>query len=95
MFHYVQSFNLYKSKKNYFIAGGAGGAGSGVKNITSVSLASTIHPRDPTGPRWWMRGSMSKKISEDIIRLLKVPRLTLNKLHDFRLKIIEELSYVP
>jgi hypothetical protein len=58
--------------------GGAGGVGTGVKNITSVSLASTIHPRDPTGPRWWMRGSMSKKISEDIIRLLKVIKLTLN-----------------
>jgi hypothetical protein len=57
----------------YFLQGGqvAAGIGSSAKNISSVSLASTIHPRDPTGPRWWLRGSMSKKISDDIIRLLK------------------------
>ena len=40
------------------------------KNLSTVSLASSIHPRDPT-TRWWMRGSMAKKIAEEIIHLLK------------------------
>ena len=37
----------------------------------TVNLASSIHPRDPTGPRWWLRGTMTKKIAEEIIHLLK------------------------
>ncbi len=40
------------------------------KSLSTVSLASSIHPRDPTS-RWWMRGSMAKKIAEEIIHLLK------------------------
>jgi len=41
------------------------------KSISQVSLASAIHPCEDTGTRWWMRGSITKKISEDIIKLLK------------------------
>lgn len=50
--------------------GGAGGGG-GKTHLTTVNLASSIHPRDPTGPRWWLRGTMTKKIAEEIINLLK------------------------
>ena len=40
---------------------------------TTVSLGTSIHPRDDRvgGERWWLRGAMSKKISEEIIALLK------------------------
>lgn len=41
------------------------------KNVQTVSLASSIHPRDNVGERWWLRGTMSKKIAEEIILLLK------------------------
>lgn len=45
--------------------------GLGGKSMTTVSLASSIHPRDNVGERWWLRGSMTKKIAEEIIQLLK------------------------
>ena len=41
------------------------------KSMSTVSLATCIHPRDEVGSRWWLRGSMSKKISEEIISMLK------------------------
>lgn len=40
-------------------------------HLMTVNLASSIHPRDPTGPRWWLRGTLSKTIAEEIIHLLK------------------------
>jgi E3 ubiquitin-protein ligase MYCBP2 len=46
-------------------------AGIGRQNIASCSLATAIHPRDPTGPRWWARGTLPKKIAEEIVCLLK------------------------
>ena len=39
--------------------------------VSTVSLATSIHPRDQIGARWWMRGSLPKNISEDVIVLLK------------------------
>ena len=41
------------------------------KSMTTVSLATCIHPRDEVGSRWWIRGSMSKKIAEEVILMLK------------------------
>ena len=41
------------------------------KSMSTVSLATCIHPRDQVGLRWWLRGSMSKKIAEEIILMLK------------------------
>ena len=57
-----------KSKANRQEGAGGGGAKT---HLMTVNLASSIHPRDPTGPRWWLRGTMTKKIAEDIIHLLK------------------------
>eukprot|EP00095_Tigriopus_kingsejongensis_P005847 maker-scaffold697_size109876-snap-gene-0.24 protein:Tk05847 transcript:maker-scaffold697_size109876-snap-gene-0.24-mRNA-1 annotation:"e3 ubiquitin-protein ligase mycbp2 isoform x1" len=53
--------------------GVVGGCGVlGVKNLTTVSLASCIHPRgENIGDRWWLRGSMSKKLAEEIVLLVK------------------------
>lgn len=44
--------------------------GREVKGITTVTLATAIHPRDPMGLRWWLRGCISRKLAEDIIQLL-------------------------
>ena len=45
------------------------------KNLTAVTLATSIHPRGDNPIvgelRWWIRGSMTKKIAEEIIRMLK------------------------
>ena len=46
-------------------------SGPSKTHLMTVNLASSIHPRDPTGPRWWLRGTMTKKIAEEIIHLLK------------------------
>ena len=36
-----------------------------------MTLGTCIHPRDNMGARWWLRGSISKNIAEEIISLLK------------------------
>ena len=41
------------------------------KSMSTVSLATCIHPRDQVGARWWLRGSLSKKIAEEIILMLR------------------------
>ncbi|XP_046683725.1 E3 ubiquitin-protein ligase MYCBP2 isoform X4 [Homalodisca vitripennis] len=41
------------------------------KGVTSVTLATAIHPRDQVGKRWWLRGCISRKLAEDIIQLIK------------------------
>ena len=51
------------------IKGSFGGASS--KNVTTVTLATAIHPRDCLGDRWWLRGCMSRKLAEVIISLVK------------------------
>lgn len=51
------------------VKGSVGGTGS--KNVTTITLATAIHPRDPLGDRWWLRGCLSRKLSECIIALLK------------------------
>ncbi len=49
-----------------------GGKGSSSRSVSTVSLASSIHPRGANvGDRWWLRGSISKKIAEEIVVLLK------------------------
>uniref|UniRef100_A0A0K2UH48 RCR-type E3 ubiquitin transferase n=1 Tax=Lepeophtheirus salmonis TaxID=72036 RepID=A0A0K2UH48_LEPSM len=52
---------------------GMHGKDSGGRNISVVTLASSIHPKDykNVGSRWWLRGSMAKRISEEIVSLLK------------------------
>jgi E3 ubiquitin-protein ligase MYCBP2 len=49
---------------------GAKGAG---KSVSTVSLASSIHPRasDNVGDRWWLRGAASRRVAEEVISLLK------------------------
>lgn len=49
---------------------GASGTGTG-KGLTTVTLATSIHPRDFVGARWWLRGCMTRKLAEVIIQLLK------------------------
>lgn len=44
---------------------------SGLKGISTVTLATSIHPRDYMGDRWWMRGTVNRKLAEVIIQLLK------------------------
>lgn len=49
---------------------GVSGAAVG-KGLTTVTLATSIHPRDFVGARWWLRGCMTRKLAEVIIQLLK------------------------
>lgn len=41
------------------------------KALQTVSLATSIHPKSFVGPRWWLRGCMTRKLAEVIIQLLK------------------------
>ncbi|XP_046604041.1 E3 ubiquitin-protein ligase MYCBP2 isoform X2 [Neodiprion virginianus] len=41
------------------------------KALQTVSLATSIHPKNDIGSRWWLRGCMTRKLAEVIIRLLK------------------------
>ncbi|XP_042905925.1 E3 ubiquitin-protein ligase MYCBP2 isoform X1 [Parasteatoda tepidariorum] len=52
------------------VKGGSSSSGGG-KGVTTVTLATSIHPRDDIGSRWWLRGCMSRKLAEVIIQLLK------------------------
>ena len=53
------------------IVGTPKNSGLGRQNIASCSLATAIHPKDPTGSRWWVRGTLPKKIAEEIVCFLK------------------------
>ncbi|XP_054723026.1 E3 ubiquitin-protein ligase MYCBP2-like [Uloborus diversus] len=48
-----------------------GSSSSNSKGINTVTLATSIHPRDFVGNRWWLRGCMARKLAEVIIQLLK------------------------
>lgn len=41
------------------------------KGVSSISLATCIHPRDNVGSRWWLRGCISRKLAEEIIALIR------------------------
>lgn len=49
----------------------AGPSGTSGKGLTTVTLATSIHPRDFVGARWWLRGCITRKLAEVIIQLLK------------------------
>jgi E3 ubiquitin-protein ligase MYCBP2 len=52
--------------------GGSGSKEAQSKGVTTASLATSIHPRAPLGhARWWLRGCISRKLSDGIISLLK------------------------
>ncbi|XP_028966426.1 E3 ubiquitin-protein ligase MYCBP2 [Galendromus occidentalis] len=38
---------------------------------TAVSLATTIHPKDDVGTRWWLRGCSTRKHAQMIIQLIR------------------------
>lgn len=46
------------------------GQGS-AKEITTVTLATSVHHRENYGKRWWLRGCVSRKLAEVIIHLIK------------------------
>jgi len=39
--------------------------------VTSVTMASIFDEGHPLGSRWWMRGSMPRRVAESIIQLVK------------------------
>nr|XP_022909947.1 E3 ubiquitin-protein ligase MYCBP2 isoform X2 [Onthophagus taurus] len=41
------------------------------KEINTVNISSCLKTKDAFGARWWLRGSVSKKLSEVIIHLIK------------------------
>lgn len=41
------------------------------KALQSISLATSIHPESYVGTRWWLKGSMTRKLAEVLIQLLK------------------------
>ncbi|KAG5884570.1 hypothetical protein JTB14_006595 [Gonioctena quinquepunctata] len=50
---------------------GKSGSGSTPKEINTVTLATSIQPKDTLGARWWLRGPVSKKLAEVIVNLIK------------------------
>ncbi|GFY47108.1 hypothetical protein TNIN_284731 [Trichonephila inaurata madagascariensis] len=48
-----------------------GSSSTNSKGVNTVTLATSIHPRDNVGTRWWLRGCMARKLAEVIIQLLK------------------------
>lgn len=51
---------------------GSSGGKVNSKTVTTVTLATAIHPKnDELKERWWLRGCMSRKLAEVIISLLK------------------------
>ncbi|KAH9373288.1 hypothetical protein HPB48_005033 [Haemaphysalis longicornis] len=37
----------------------------------AATLATAIHPRDHLGPRWWLRGTIARKLAQGIVLLLR------------------------
>lgn len=58
-----------------------GVSGGSSKSVTTITLATAIHPRDNLGGRWWLRGCINRKLAEVIIHLMK--DMTSGKLNDF------------
>lgn len=57
------------------VKGGGGGSSNtcsstGHRNVSSVTLATSIHPKDSLADRWFLRGCMSRKLAEVIINLI-------------------------
>jgi E3 ubiquitin-protein ligase MYCBP2 len=47
------------------------GGGGAPKEINTVTLATSIHPKDNLGKRWWLRGCVNRKLAEVIVHLIK------------------------
>lgn len=45
--------------------------GNPLKEINTVTLATSIQSRDYVGSRWWLRGSVNRKLAEVIVHLIK------------------------
>ncbi|KAK9891458.1 hypothetical protein WA026_014691 [Henosepilachna vigintioctopunctata] len=50
---------------------GKTGGGNAVKEINTVTLATSIHPKDNLGSGWWLKGSANRKLAEVIVSLIK------------------------
>ncbi|KAL3283868.1 hypothetical protein HHI36_018037 [Cryptolaemus montrouzieri] len=50
---------------------GKTGTGNAVKEINTVTLATSIQPKDYLGTRWWLRGFVNRKLAEVIVNLIK------------------------
>ncbi|XP_050301011.1 E3 ubiquitin-protein ligase MYCBP2 isoform X2 [Anthonomus grandis grandis] len=48
----------------------SGNSGATAKEISTVSLATSVLPTDDVGPRWWLRGSANRKLAEVIVQLI-------------------------
>lgn len=48
----------------------------------ATTLATSIHPRDPLGARWWLRGSVSRKLAQGIVALLRDMAAVSDDCHD-------------
>lgn len=45
--------------------------GGPAKEISTVTLATSIQPKEHMRGRWWLRGTASRKLAEVIVHLLK------------------------
>lgn len=46
-------------------------SGGPSKEISTITLTTSMHPREYLSSRWWLRGSASRKLAEVIVHLLK------------------------
>lgn len=45
---------------------------SGVlKEVNTITLATSIHPKDNLQERWWLKGCVNRKLAEVIVHLIK------------------------
>nr|CAH7734771.1 unnamed protein product [Callosobruchus chinensis] len=49
----------------------SGGGGAAPKEINTVTLATSIQPKDIVNARWWLRGHVNKKLAEVIVNLIR------------------------
>ncbi|XP_044762914.1 E3 ubiquitin-protein ligase MYCBP2 [Coccinella septempunctata] len=50
---------------------GKTGSGNAVKEINTVTLATSVHPKENLESRWWLKGFVNRKLAEVLVNLIK------------------------
>lgn len=66
---------------------GKTGNGGALKEINTITLATSIHPKDNLEKRWWLKGCVNRKLAEVIVHLIK-DMASVNKYYKFYYSIV-------
>lgn len=47
------------------------GCGNAIKEINTVTLATSVHPKENLENRWWLKGFVNRKLAEVLVNLIK------------------------